>query len=399
MGLAFQPITIGGMELKNRFVHSATHEAMADANGRVTDDIIRRYETLAKGEIGLIIPGHLFVHPRGQAHHGQCGIHDDGMIPELKKLAEAVHRHGGKIAFQLAHGGRQSPKALIKRRPLAPSGHGLDPVSLNRPKAMSVAEIRETAGAFVRSAERAMEAGADAVQLHCSHGYLLNEFLSPFFNRRRDEYGGSDENRSRFLEEVVAAVTSILPADKPLLVKLNTNDFTPRQGVTPELAAVYAGRLVKMGVAAVEVSCGTYYGFQTIRGEVPVTELASALPAWMRPVARIKMKLQAPANRFQEAYNLEAAKVVKKAMNGAPLILVGGMRRLDHMEDVLETGHADLLAMSRPFIREPLLVKHFRQGKTGAAACISCNKCFAAMFNRMPVRCYHKGLPIGKSGG
>ncbi len=394
MSLAFQPIHIGAMEVKNRFVHSATHEAMADPDGRMTDDIIRRYATLAKGRIGLIIPGHLFVHAHGRAHHGQCGIHQDDMIPGLKQLAAAVHDHGGKVAFQLAHGGRQSPKSLTQIRPLAPSGHGMDPVSLNRPTSMSEDMIRETVQAFVRSAERAMEAGADAVQIHCAHGYLINEFLSPFFNRRKDAYGGSDENRFRFLGDIVEAVQKVLPKDKPMLVKLNTNDFTPRKGVTPELAAVYARWLAELGVGAVEVSCGTYYGFQTIRGEVPVAELAAALPMWMRPVARIKMKIQAPANRFREAYNLEAAKVVKPAIDGMPLILVGGMRRLAHMEEVLAQGHADLLAMSRPFIREPLLVKHFQEGKTTSAACVSCNKCFAAMFNGMPVRCYHKGLPL-----
>ncbi len=392
MRLTFQSISIGGMVVKNRFVHSATHEAMAAPDGQITDAIIKRYATLAKGEIGLIIPGHLFVHLFGQAHTGQGGIHSDAMIPGLAKLAAAVHDHGGKVAFQLAHGGRQSPKALIKRRPLAPSGHGLDPVSLDRPRQMSNEMIKETVQAFVSAAQRAVEAGADAVQLHGAHGYLINEFLSPFFNRRKDAYGGSDENRFRFLGEVVAGVQKVLPKGMPMLVKLNTNDFTPGKGVTPDLAAVYARWLVEMGVAAVEVSCGSYYGFQTIRGDIPVAELAAGLPFWMRPVARIKMKLQAPANRFQEAYNLEAAKVVKAAMKAAPLMLVGGMRRLGHMEEILAAGHADMLAMSRPFIREPFLVKRFKDGKSTAAACISCNQCFAAMFNHQPVRCrYNSG--------
>lgn len=393
MSSMFEPIKIGPMEVKNRFVHSATHEAMAAHDGTITDEIVRRYVQLAKGGIGLILPGHLYVHPLGQAHMGQGGIHTEAMIPGLKKLADAVHANGGKVAFQLAHGGRQCLKKIIGQAPLAPSGNGRDPASLNKPQQMDETQIRDTIGAFAAAAKRAAAAGADAVQLHAAHGYLINEFLSPFFNRRKDAWGGSDAGRFRFLKEVVSAVKAAAPEDMPILVKLNTNDYTPRPGMTPELAATYAKWMVELGVAAVEVSCGTYYGFHTIRGEIPGAELVRAIPAWMRPVARIKMKLQAPGNRFQEAYNLSAAETIRPVMNGTPLILVGGMRRLAHMEEIIDRGSADMISMSRPFIREPSLVRRFSEGKATEASCISCNMCFAAMFNEIPVSCYQKGLP------
>jgi len=386
----FDPMSIGTITIKNRFVHSATQESMAADDGRITDAIIRRYTRLARGDIGLIIPGHLFVHPSGKAHERQSGIHSDSMINGLQELVEAVHANGAKIAFQLNHGGRQCPGEIIGRPPLAPSSQGRDPVSLNKPVQMDENQIFEIIEAFASAALRARQAGADAVQLHAAHGYLINEFLSPFFNRRKDAWGGTEPGRFRFLKETVVRVRKALSDALPVLVKLNTNDFTPRAGITPDLAARYAKWLVELGVDAIEVSCGTYYGFQTIRGEIPGAEMARALPFWMRPAARLKMKCQAPGNRFKEAYNLEAAKTIKTGLKQTPLILVGGVRRLDQMEAIVSDGTAEMISMSRPFIREPFLVRKFSEGKTGQASCISCNRCFAAMFNGTPIRCYKK---------
>jgi 2,4-dienoyl-CoA reductase-like NADH-dependent reductase (Old Yellow Enzyme family) len=154
MSILFEPFQIGNMQIRNRFVNSATFEAMCTEDGKATEDLIKRYANLSKGEVGLIITGHMYVHPRGQAHRRQCGIYSDEMVPGLKKMADAVHQYGGKIALQLAHAGRQSPKALIGRAPLAPSGHGLDPVSLNKPKQISEDQIEETIDAFVSAAKK-----------------------------------------------------------------------------------------------------------------------------------------------------------------------------------------------------------------------------------------------------
>jgi len=393
MSRMFQPVSIGRMEVKNRFVHSATHEAMADPGGNITDDHIKRYRNLAKGEIGLIIPGHMYVHPLGKAHHGQIGIHSDELIPGLKRLTRTIHDHGGKVAFQITHGGRQVSKKVIGKQPLAPSGQGRDPVTLNKPRPMNEEMIEETIGAFSNAAVRAMEAGADAVQLHAAHGYLLSEFLSPFFNKRKDKWGGSDENRFRLIGEIIKRIKGNLPDNKPILVKMNANDYTPLKGVTPDLAAFYANRMAELGVGAVETSCGTYYTFHSIRGDIPVAEMAAALPQWMRPLAWVKLSYQKKGNAFQEAYNLEAAKRIKPQIGDMRLILVGGLRKLSRMEEVIENGDADLISMSRPFIREPFLVKRFRENKATEASCISCNKCFAAMFRSMPVKCYQAGLP------
>jgi len=392
MSSMFEPVMIGKIEIKNRFVHSATHEAMSADDGSITDDIINRYIKLAKGDIGLIIPGHLYIHPLGKANNNQSGIHSDSMIPGLRKLVKAVHANNGKIAFQLDHGGRQSPRKIIGQAPLAPTNKGIDPVSLNKPIRMGENQILRTIEDFGSAAQRARKAGADAVQLHAGHGFLINEFLSPFFNHRKDSWGGSEVGRFQFLKEIVIKVREELTDDIPVLVKLNANDFTPNTGITPDLAAKYAKWLVELGIASIEVTCGTYYGFQTIRGEIPGAELVRALPFWMRPAARLKMKYQSHSNRFKEAYNLTAAKTIKPFLNGTPLILVGGVRRLDQMEKLVSDGTVDMISMSRPFIREPSLVRRFSKGKAIESSCISCNKCFAAMFNEIPIRCYQKGM-------
>ncbi len=393
MPQVFQPAVLGPLELKNRLIHSATFECMADENGAVTDHLVKRYVNLAKGEVGLIIPGHMYVHPGGKAFGGQAGIHDDRLVPGLTRLVDAVHAAGGRIAFQLTHGGRQCPKKVTGKPPLAPSGFGRDPASMNKPTAATEADIQEVLTSFVEAANRAFDAGADAIQLHCAHGYLLNEFLSPFFNRRQDQWGGSPENNFRLLREIILAIQQSAGTERVVMVKLNTDDFTPQKGITPDLAAQYAAWLAALGVSALEVSSGTYYTFHTVRGDVPIDDLARALPWWMRPMAKVIFKKQVSPCRFKKLYHLAAAEQIKPEMGKMMLILVGGVRTLAEMEKVLSESKADLVSMSRPFVREPFLAKRMREGKTKEAACISCNKCFAAVFQGLPLRCYADGLP------
>ena len=393
MSQLFAPAALGSMELKNRFVHSATFECLAHDDGRVSPELIKRYQNLARGEVGLIIPGYMYVHPAGKASFKQVGIHDEAMAQGLAELADTVHAEGGKIAFQLVHGGRQAPKAVLGQAPLAPSAHGRDPASLNKPRAMSQADIEEVIAAYAAAAGRAKAAGADAVQVHGAHGYLISEFLSPFFNRRKDDWGGSAEKRFRLLGEIYGAVRGAVGPEMPVLVKLNGADHTPKPGITPELAKQYVAWLVEMGIDGVEISCGTYYSFHMVRGQVPRSELARALPAWMRPIAKLKFRSQIKANAFEPLFNLPAAREIQPALGSVPLLLVGGVRKLSEMERVVQEGQAQFISLSRPLIREPFLVKRLRQGKASEAACISCNKCFAAIYNRMPLRCYVDGLP------
>jgi len=395
MSVLFTPINLGNVEIKNRFVHSATTECMASETGEASDQLVKRYRNLARGEVGLIIPGYMYVHPLGRSYKYQTGIHNDDMIPGLKRLVEAVHEEGGKIVFQIAHAGRQTTKAIIGQTPIGPSSHWRDPVNFVKPKEMSVNDIQEAIQAFAAAAGRTVEAGADGVQLHAAHCYLINQFLSPFFNRRNDEWGGSDTNRFRFLKEIIQEVRKVLPEGMLILVKLNTNDYTPEEGITPSLAATYAQWLADLEIDGLEISCGAaVYAFMNMsRGDVPVKEIVNSLSFWLRPFTNLILKRMVGKYDLEEGYNLEAAKVIKPVLGKVPLFLVGGLRRVTQMEEILEKQYADCISMSRPFIREPLLVKNIREGKTEEAACVSCNRCLAAIPNNLPVLCYNKGLP------
>jgi 2,4-dienoyl-CoA reductase-like NADH-dependent reductase (Old Yellow Enzyme family) len=183
----------------------------------------------------------------------------------------------------------------------------------------------------------------------------------------------------------------------PILVKLNTRDHTPQQGITPPLAAEYALWLADLEIDGLEVSCGStlYAPFNMSRGDVPVDELAQSLPWWQRPVGRLQMNRWAGQYDFEGPYNLDAAETIKPRLGPTPLILTGGLRTVSEMEDALGSGVADLIGMSRPFIREPSLVRRIQEGRTEVASCVSCNRCLAAIANEMPVRCYHTGFPEG----
>ncbi|NQU02617.1 MAG: NADH:flavin oxidoreductase, partial [Syntrophaceae bacterium] len=374
MSILFTPGTIGEVKVENRFVHSATYECMATRKGEIKEEIIERYRNLAREEVGLIITGHMYVHLLGRAGGRQIGIYTDEMIPGLKRVVDAVHNEGGKIVFQLAHAGRQTRKRLIGETPIGPSTLCRDPVFFVKPREMTVEDIYETIESFGKAAYRSVQAGADGIQLHAAHGYLISQFLSPFFNKRTDAWGGSDENRFRFLREIILTIKKEFPRDRAILIKMNAHDYTPKEGVTPPLAAQYARWLGHMGIDGIEISCGTgSYSFLSMsRGDVPVDDFVSGLPWWMKYPARRMLKRLVGQYPLQEAFNLEAARSIKPAMGDVPLMLVGGLRHISKMEEVLERGHADFISMSRPFIREPHFVKRIREGKLDSASCVSC---------------------------
>jgi 2,4-dienoyl-CoA reductase-like NADH-dependent reductase (Old Yellow Enzyme family) len=260
---------------------------------------------------------------------------------------------------------------------------------------MNEDDINETIQAFVDAARRAVKAGADAVQLHGAHGYLINQFLSPFFNRRKDDWSDSDENQFRYLKEIFLKIKKIIPGNIPLFIKLNTNDYTPKEGITPPLASKYADWLRELGIDAIEISCGTGYFsmFNLSRGAVPVKEITQFLPSKIKPLAEKMFQEMVGKFSFESPYNLEAAKVIKPILGETPLILVGGLRKFSEMEEIVKNNYADLISMSRPFIREPFLVKNFEGGKQKEGSCISCNRCLAALINNFPVQCYVNKFP------
>ncbi len=391
----FSPSRIGACEIPNRLVRSATYEGMGDSEDRVTDDLVAVYSKLAKGGVGLIISGYLYVDRIGKAAPHQVAVDDDSAIPGLARLSDEVHDQGGKLFFQINHAGTQVEPAVLAGSPVAPSGHVRDPQYFFKPKPLTEAEIEALIRAYAEAAVRCARAGADGVQIHAAHTYLINQFLSPFYNRRTDKWGGSPENRFHFLKEILLAVKAKVPDNFAVTVKLNLNDYTPKPGVEPGSAATYAGWLADLGVDAVELSAGSaQFAFLGMsRGGCGTSEFLRAMPVWKRPLAWFFLKSLEKKFPFQEAYNLNAARKIRPVMGDTPLILVGGMRSRKVMQKVLDEGTAQFISLSRPFLRQPDLANRLKEGKIEKAGCVSCNNCLAAAANKMPVRCYRNGLP------
>ena len=339
----FSPVSFGTLHIKNRIVRSATWEGMATPDGHVTDSLIATIGDIAKGGCGLIISGHAYIRRDGQGSPGQAGAYDDACKPGLARQAEVAHVYGTPIVLQINHGGLSSNPKLTGAPLLGPS-------AVEGGTAMSRNDMDEIKGAFAFAAALGKEAGYDGVQIHASHGYLLNQFLSPYLNTRDDEYGGSLENRARYLREVYRAVRDVVGDSYPILVKLNSTDFM-ENGVTPDEAVSVAGMLTRDGITAVEFSGGSRFG---LRGPMP-PEKVTLGPG--------------------EGYYREAARLYKQSGVSAPLILVGGFRSKAGAENVLGEGLADAVAFSRPFIREPDFPLRWMKGETDITTCTSCTLC------------------------
>ena len=384
MSVLFTPFLLGKVKLSNRFVASACEDNLADEDGRCGRLAVKKYRRLAAGEVGLIISSHLAVNGQGRTRIRQAGIFNDDMLAGLGQIAGAVHKEVGKIIFQLGHAGRRL------KQPDAVSSVDAYPVNL-----MDQASINEVVKSFQAAASRAAAAGADGVQLHAAHGYLVNQFLSPFFNHRTDKYGVTDEGRFRLLQEIILAIRTVIAPGMALLVKLNSCDYTPQGGITPSLAAAYAGRLAGLKVDGIEVSCGnsSLSPWQMCRGRIPVREILSGISEERRPHAEARMAALQGSVQLDGTYNLQAALTMRVNAADTTIFPVGGWRSLPEMENAVANGQTDLVSLCRPFIREPNLVRKFRSGRAQSPSCTSCNICLAAVNRDIPVRCYSKGLP------
>jgi 2,4-dienoyl-CoA reductase-like NADH-dependent reductase (Old Yellow Enzyme family) len=362
--MLFEPFMLSGLRLANRIVRSATFEKLADADGFVTEPLTGLDESLARGGCGLIITGCALVHTSGRHLPRMISAHSDIYLDGLRSLAGSVHEAGGLVALQLAHGGRHCPPLLIGGDALAPSPV-YNPSTRTTPRAMTDPEIWEAVDAFSEAAWRAWSAGFDAVQVHAAHGCLLSSFLSPLTNRREDYWGGDEERRFHFIEEVLKAVREAVGKDYPVLVKLNADDCV-KGGITPEESVRVAVRLQNMELDAVEISGG----FRETRAGIAKTY-----------------------SKGDEAYFRSAGKLFKSRLI-IPVILTGGMRSRAVMEDVLAGGEADLIGLSRPLIREPDLPNLLEKGKEGAD-CVSCDKC-TRFDKHKHVRCRQIGEGAGQ---
>lgn len=345
----FDKLQIGPLTLSNRLVRSATWEGMCDQQGNVTAQLIEHYRQLTRGGIGMIVSGYSYVREDGKQLPGTMGICNNSQRPGLQRLTDAVHREGGVVFCQLVHTGGQASSKQIGGQPLAPSAIDFAGYQ-DKPKEMTEADIKEIVVAFAEAAGRAKQAGFDGVQLHGAHGYLISQFLSPLCNQRQDAYGGTLEKRMTFLEEVFLAIRAAVGPGYPVTIKLTAADNIPG-GLEPEDGVAIAKRLEELGIDAIEVSSGS---------------VASGA------LGPVRTKIDHPD---KEAYNADLSTMVKQAVS-TPVAVVGGLRSDGVMQKLLETGSADLLALSRPLIREPNLPNLWRKEFGYTATCTSCNRCF-----------------------
>jgi 2,4-dienoyl-CoA reductase-like NADH-dependent reductase (Old Yellow Enzyme family) len=356
MSLLFEPCKIGSIEIRNRFIRSATTSYWSDSRGSIRSEIVDFYRRLAKGGVGLIIKGHLYVKDSGKAHVGMAGISDDYHVPKLRKLTSEVHKNNGKIIAQLNHGGVYS---IVDR-----AGPSAQVVQGHKTRALSTEEIYDVVKAFGEAAGRAIVAGFDGVQIHGAHGYLISQFLSRLANRRTDEWGGNLKNRMRLLLEVHDAIRAKVGDSVPVMLKINCDDFSPN-GFTIKDSTKAVETICRHGLQAIEVSGGGIARQDNLR-------------------ARGRSLDQ----ELDEASFAGHAIEIRNVAQSTPMALVNGIRSVRCMEAILNKDIADFISMSRPFIREPDFVKRIKAGQE-ASTCTSCDICISKeVFGKMMLQCH-----------
>lgn len=396
--MLLSPMNIGTMTVKNRTVMTAAEVSMGQTNGKPTEKIMDYYEERAKGGVGLIIPGVTRVNDtRGTFSFTQLAMSHDYHIEPMREFASRLHKHGAKLAIQLHHPGRQGygsalnslplvipitninpdfAKVMFKAAPLMMNlehNHGISQ-SVQAPSkvecsyhggarmhAMSKREIKKLQNDFIEAAVRCKKAGVDAVELHAGHGYLIQQFLSPNTNRRTDEYGGSFENRLRFIAEIIAGIREKCGSDYPLLVRLTIDEFyekigKPGKGYTVETGVKIAKRLEELGVDAIDVTSACYDAFNY----------------WAEPTS------------FKEGWRAYLAKAVKEAVS-IPVIAANVIRSPEQAERQLQEGYQDFIGSARDFICDPHWVKKVEEGRTNEIRrCIGCCNCLSKLMENGP---------------
>lgn len=399
------PLRIGALEVAGRVFKTATVESRADDEGCVTDALIDFYEPIARGGTPLIISGNLYVSPQGKSTRGMCGVDSDAKLPGLARWSASVHRHGAKLIGQLNHCGRQVIVGHTGVHDPVSASSVYEPLMGTKPRALRLDEIPGVIEAFASAAERCQRAGFDGVQIHAAHGYLLNQFLTPHTNRRKDEYGGTPEKRLRIVREILSETRRRTGPGFALLLKLNGHDRLPgRRGLDTEACLQIALALEAAGADAVEVSAGHYEsGFVMTAGtfegfyqNLLERGLGSQMDVFRRTSLRLGHRaFDALSRRLwppREGFNLAFARRFKQALR-IPVICVGGFHTRAAIEAALAEGAADAISCGRAFIADPFLFEHLRENVAGPR-CDYCNLCLARA--TVPVDCWNPGVRAEK---
>jgi len=351
----FDKTKIKNMNMKNRFLKGGTWEELADERGHMTPELFNVYKELAQGGVGTIITGYAFVTKDEQPNPGMMGIYDDSFIEEYKEVTDMVHSNETNIIMQIVYGGSQTNMNPPSKLIWGPSAVENE-ISHVIPTEMTKEDIKTLVEVYGEAALRIRKAGFDGVEIHAAHGYLLSQFLCPHYNRRTDEYGGAIENRGRIIFEIYKEVRKRVGIDFPIFIKINSQDVM-ENGLTSKESIIVSKRLCELGIDAIEISGGN-------------ESTQSVLDNNLGPV-RNKVNLGKGRESYFEQH---AAKLGNEVT--VPIILVGGNREINVMEDILNNTKIGYLSLARPLISEPGLINRWSSGDTKKPKCISCNQCF-----------------------
>ena len=351
----FSPGRIGKVQIKNRIIRSATFTNMASEDGGPSEQQIEFYINLAKGGTGLIITEITSIDQIGKNFKNQLCLDDDFQIAGHKKLVNAVHEYSEvKICPQISHAGRQSFNQDFQ--PVAPSPM-VNEVTKRTPRELTAEEISEIVKKFADSIRRAYESGYDLVQLNAGHGWLLSNFLSPFTNKRKDEYGGDTQKRAKIMIDIYNQVIDEVGKRFPITLKLQTNDFFS-EGLGLEEGKEIAKLLVDTGYCAIEPTGGAFEFISKSKKSYP------------------SLVVKTPDD---ENYFLPSVKKLEQIKKECPIILMGGVRNPHIVEKFLQEKTVDFISMSRPLIYEPDLPNRWKNGDFSPPLCTSCNQCFSTI--------------------
>jgi 2,4-dienoyl-CoA reductase-like NADH-dependent reductase (Old Yellow Enzyme family) len=376
----FDPAALGPVMLRNRVIKAATSEGRSP-DGLVTDDLIEFHRTFSRGGVGMTTVAYCCVSPEGASAPGQV-IMNRAAVPGLRRLSDAVHLDGAAISAQLGHAGVVAQKKLTGVTPMAPSRF-INPASMSYCREITRDEIRVVIDQFGNAAQVAVDSGFDAVELHFGHLYLPSSFLSPLINRRRDDYGGDIDNRSRFVREIAERVRDVVGRQIAVTAKLDMDDGLPGSIWIDE--ALRTAQLLDADATldAIELTQGSsvFKPMYLFRGDVPVREFAAVMPKPMRAGVRVVGKWAMGDYPYQDLYMLENARQFVPIMGNTKLILLGGITNREHVETGMREGF-DFVAMGRALLREPDLVAKMIEDPAVRSRCTHNNKCMVTVFGR-----------------
>ncbi|MGN0127534.1 NADH:flavin oxidoreductase [Glutamicibacter soli] len=395
----FAPVTLGPVTLRNRIIKAATSEGRSP-KGLVTDDLIDFHLDFIRGGAGMTTVAYCCVSPEGASAPGQI-LMSEKALPGLKRLTDAIHAEGGAISAQLGHAGMVASKKITGVTSMGPSKF-VNPSSMEYCRAIRREEITMVIEQFGAAARIAVEAGFDAVELHFGHNYLPSSFLSPLLNRRKDEYGGSIENRSRFVREIAQRVRAEVGDKIAVIAKISMDDGLP--GSIWLNDSIRTAQLLDedRNLDAIELTQGSSIIRQMylFRGDVPVSDFAAVVKEPMKTGVRLFGKFALGSFPYKDLYMLDAARQFVPVMKHTKLILLGGINNREHIDTGMREGF-DFVAMGRGLLREPDLINRIREDSTVTSRCIHCNKCMYTVYGRthcvMEPNSHHGALPEADS--